>query len=208
MHRDERVLHDLLGRAVVAHEQHARAGPAAASARRTAARRRRRRPSVQPAGTGSLGDRPAVALRIAWTVTLVPRAAPSRGLHSRVREHGTRCERMDRRWPADADCLFCKIVAGDDPRRRRGADRRRGGLPRHQPAGADPRAGRAARPLRRRRRAGRRASPDDPRRAGRLAARRGAAPMVWTTTAWSSTPAPARVRLSSTPTCTCSAEGR
>ena len=35
-----------------------------------------------------------------------------------------------------------------------------------------------------------------------------ASPMVWTTTAWCSTPARVRVRLCSTPTCTCSAEGR
>ena len=87
-----------------------RAAPAGGSAWRTAARRRRRRPTARhaagrhrtPSGVGSAGEWPCVVF------TLVPRAAASRGLHAagapRVAAMAT-----------DADCLFCKIVAGDIP---------------------------------------------------------------------------------------------
>ena len=44
-----------------------------------------------------------------------------------------------------ADCLFCKIVAGEIPADVVHATERDGRVPRHQPAGADARAGRAAR---------------------------------------------------------------
>ena len=44
----------------------------------------------------------------------------------------------------EPDCLFCRIAAGEIPADVVYSDDDGGGLPRHQPAGADPRAGHPA----------------------------------------------------------------
>ena len=52
------------------------------------------------------------------------------------------------------ECLFCRIVSGDVPADVVHSNESAVCLPRHQPAGAHPRAGRAAQPPRHRRGAG------------------------------------------------------
>ena len=147
MHGDERVLHDLLGRARRRARAAPRAAPAGASARRTAARAPRRRSR----------RRRSVTRRHASGDAQVRR----RSVYTRRRPRDEMASVTDA-----SDCLFCKIVAGDDPGGGRAHDRADGRVPRHQPAGADPRARGAARPLRERRRA-RRRRPGRLRRAGR-----------------------------------------
>ena len=108
---------------------------------------------------------------------------------------------------ADPDCLFCRIVAGDIP-----ADV----VAQSETAVAfrdlNPQAPTHALVVPRSHHADAASLADaEPETVAELVARRprrGRRPMVWTSTGSCSTPARPRVRLSSTPTCTCSPEGR
>ena len=93
-------------------EQHRQPHQPRGSARRTAARPRRRRPT-HARGTAiapSLRARPPAGAACR-SFTLVPRASLAVGF-----TRGRTFPRLElRRMATDADCLFCKIVAGDIP---------------------------------------------------------------------------------------------
>ena len=206
VHRDEGVLHDLLGGALVAD---AAAPPSRTSERQCAAYSCSSASSASqrttPRGSrGAASIATAMGHHASCTREAAREVYPRAPTTSRDPRHYS-----DRMSAPDPDCLFCKIVAGDIPADVVHATDAVVAFRDLAPQAPTHVLRRPARPLRR---TPPRWPPEAPRRgrrAGRRRRRGRRRPTGSTaTTGWSSTPAPAPGRASSTPTCTCSAGAR